>query len=161
MTDDKRVTKHNTLVLERIYRAPPERVFAAWSDPALRRLWDVPGEGWELAELDMDFRIGGREYSRFGPPGDPRFVSDGLYLDIVPNRRIVSAGTMHDGEVRISVTLGTLEFFSERGGTRLRVTDQSAFLDGRDDVSARASGYGTMLDKLEAFLQAASYGGEQ
>lgn len=154
MADDTLSTKHDMLVLERLYQASPKRVFAAWSEPTIRKVWDVPGEGWELTELEMDFRIGGREHSRFGPPGHPRYWSEGVYLDIVPNQRIVSAGTMHDGDVRTAATLGTIELFSEDGRTRLRLTDQSVFLEGREDASDRKSGYGTVLDNLAAFLDA-------
>ena len=154
MTEVNLATKHDTLVLERTYQASPERVFAAWSDPDIRKEWDVPGDGWELAEMEMDFRIGGRESSRFGPPGGPYYQAEGVYLDIVPDRRIVSAGTMHEGEVRTAVTLATVELFPEGNGTRLRLTDQSAFLEGREDAADRRSGYGTTLAKLEGFLDA-------
>ena len=144
---------HDTLVLDRTYAAPPARVFNAWADPAARLLWDVPGEGWETTEFESDFRVGGREVSRFGPKGDPRYWSEGLYLDIVQDVRIISAGTMHDRDRRTSVTVMTLELLPEGSGTRLKLTDQSAFLDGLEDSAMRQGGYGTMLDKLGTFLQ--------
>ena len=100
MTDDNRTTKHDTLILERHYAASPARVFAAWADPKARARWDIPGEGWELAVLESDFRVGGREYSRFGPKGDPRYWSEGYYLDIVQDARIVSAGAMLRHSIR-------------------------------------------------------------
>lgn len=143
-------------MLERTYDASPAQVFAAWADPDARRRWDLPGEGWELAEFGSDFWVGGREHSRFGPKGDPRYRSEGVYLDIVPDERIISAGTMQDGETRISVTVTTIELFPDGGGTRLKLTDQSAFLDGYDDPATREGGYGTVLDKLAAFLRLAS-----
>lgn len=149
-------TKHATIVLERTYDASPARVFAAWADPKARARWDVPGDGWELAEFESDFRIGGREFSRFGPKGDERFWSEGLYLDIVQDRRIVSAGTMHSGKTRVSVTLATIELLPEEGGARLILTDQSAFLDGGEDPASREQGYGTVLDKLATLLHLGS-----
>ncbi len=149
----ERSVVHDTLVLERLYAASPARVFAAWADPEARKRWDVPGEGWELTEFGSDFRVGGREHSRFGPKGNPRFWSEGLYLDIVQDRRIVSAGTMHRGNARISVTVATVELFLEGDGTRLILTDQSAFLDGGEDGATREQGYGSLLDKLAVFLQ--------
>lgn len=145
--------KHDTIVLERTYDALSARVFAAWADPAARTRWDVPGEGWELTEFESDFRVGGREFSRFGPKGAPRYWSEGLYLDIVQDKRIISAGTMHDGERRTSVTVATIELLSEGAGTRLILTDQSVFLDGGEDPATRAGGYDSVLDKLETFLQ--------
>ena len=126
----ERTVQHATIVLERTFGAAPPRVFAAWADPAARAQWDVPGGGWQVAEYEQDFRVGAREASRFGPPGDPKFSSEGRYLDIVPDARIVSAGTMRSGETRTSATLCTIELPPEGTGTRLILTDQSALLDG-------------------------------
>jgi len=83
-----RSAQHGTIRLERRYKASPARVFAAWAEPKARAKWDVPGR-WVIAEQTFDFREGGREVKRFGPKGDPRLVADTLYLDIVPQRRIV------------------------------------------------------------------------
>ena len=87
----ERSVKHDTIVVERNFKASPKRVFAAWADPNAHGLWKVPGDDWELAEFENDFRVGGRERSCFGPKGDPKYCSDGSYLDIVPEARIVSA----------------------------------------------------------------------
>lgn len=144
--------KHATIVLERKFSAQPARVFAAWADPAIRVKWDVPGDDWETTQQEQDFRVGGRERSRFGPKGNPAYSSDGRYLDIVPNARIISAGAMHSGDTRTSTTLCTIELLAEGGGTRLILTDQSAFLDGLESPEDRESGWGTILDKLDAHL---------
>ena len=144
--------QHSTMVLDRTYDAPPARVFAAWADPAARVQWDVPGDDWVIAEYEQDFRVGGREASRFGPKGDAKYRSEGRYLDIVPDVRIISAGTMHEGDERISTTLCTVELLAEGKGTRLILTDQSAFLGDREKPSDREEGWGAILDKLGAHL---------
>ena len=71
----KRSAQHGTIRLERRYKAPPNRVFAAWAEPEARAKWDVPGR-WVIAEQTFDFREGGRELKRFGPKGDEHFVTD-------------------------------------------------------------------------------------
>ena len=142
--------KHNTIVVERNFKASPRRVFAAWADPKAHDLWKFPGAEWELAQFENDFRVGGRERSCFGPKGDPKYCSVGSYLDIVPEARIVSVGTMHDDNTRISATLCTVELLAEGTGTRLVLTDQSAFFDGRETPSERKSGWGQILDRLVA-----------
>lgn len=149
----ERTVKHDTITIERNFAASCLRVFAAWADPKVHGRWYVPGDDWELANYENDFRVGGRQMSRFGPKGDPKYFSDGSYLDIVPEARIVSVGTMHDGITRISATLCTVELFAEGAGTRLILTDQSAFFDGRETPSDRQSGWGKMLDRLEAQMK--------
>jgi uncharacterized protein YndB with AHSA1/START domain len=42
----ERTVVHDTIVTERTYGRPPDRVFAAWRDPAIKREWFAEGEGW-------------------------------------------------------------------------------------------------------------------
>jgi uncharacterized protein YndB with AHSA1/START domain len=74
----------------------------------------------------------------------------------VPDRRIVYAYAMHLDDVKISVSLATIEFAGAGAGTRLVVTEQGAFLDGYDDAGSREHGTGGLLDKLEVALRRAA-----
>jgi uncharacterized protein YndB with AHSA1/START domain len=145
---------HDTIVVERGYAVAPAKVFAAWADVEQRRRWHFPGDGdWVLVEMTQDFRVGGQERMRFGPKDAPNLLEEGRFLDIVPDQRIVSAGTMHREGVRISVTLSTVELADDdEGGTQLKLTDQSAFLDGRETPEQRRGGWGKVLDRLRLFL---------
>ena len=58
---------HATFVVERTYDAAPSRVFAAWSEPEAKARWFGGSDG----EFELDFRVGGREFSRGGPPDGP------------------------------------------------------------------------------------------
>ena len=60
---------------------------------------------------------------------------------------------MHSDEVRISVSLATLEFRREGDGTRLLYTEQGAFLDGYDNPAQREAGTRDLFDQLEAALR--------
>jgi uncharacterized protein YndB with AHSA1/START domain len=150
---------HDTVVLERRFPVRPATVFAAFADAEQRVRWHFPGDDWVIESFAQDFRVGGREESRFGPKGAPNLHDVGTFLDIVPERRIVSAGTMHLDGVRISLTLCTVELTSERGGgTVLKLTDQSAFLDGRERPDQRRQGWGKILQRLAAHLDPAGSG---
>ena len=142
-----RAVEYGTICLERIYKSAPARVFAAWAEPEARARWDVPGR-WIIAEQAFDFREGGHEVKRFGPREDPRFVAETRYVDIVPQQRIVYAYGMTSRGERISVSLTTVEFSPSAGGTRLVLTEQIAFLDGRDNAISREEGLSSMLDKI-------------
>jgi uncharacterized protein YndB with AHSA1/START domain len=147
-----RHVRHATIVLERTLPASPARAFAVWANPDERRLWDVPGDGWIVAEHVHDFQVGGQERTRFGPPGAPDYLSAGVFLDIEPEVRIVSAGTMHWRDIRTSSTLCTIEFYPEGQDTRLILTDQSAFY-GDESPEVRNSGWGKIVDRLNQYLQ--------
>jgi uncharacterized protein YndB with AHSA1/START domain len=147
------VVHATTVVARHFANVAPGVVFAAWEELAQRAQWDLPGNDWVLAQMEMDFRVGGRELTRFGPKDDPRYWSAGEFLDIVPNERIVTAGTMHSDSARISATLCTIEFAREANGTRLVLTDQSAFFDGAESPDDRRAGWGEILDRLVRFIE--------
>ena len=109
-----RTVQHDTLVIDRTFDAESTRVFAAWASPEARKQWAVPDDGWEIADDQDDFRVGGHEVSHFGPPGDPRYRAETNYFDIIDNARIVMAGAMYDRDARISVSLATVEFSDRR-----------------------------------------------
>ncbi|UQA57291.1 SRPBCC family protein [Polyangium aurulentum] len=148
---NERSVTHATFVIERKYAASPARVFAAWSSLEAKNRWASCHENGRI--LELDFRVGGREVFRGGPPGGPVYTNETRYQDIVPNERIVFSYDLHRDDTRISVSLTTLEFKAEGKGTRLVFTEQGAFLDGHDTAAQREHGTGVGLDRLEAALR--------
>lgn len=147
---DRHVT-HATFTLERSYPAPPGRVFAAWADPAAKASWFTPGPGFGH---ELDFRVGGREVARGGPDGGPVMTFETLYRDIVPDQRIVYTSTMSTGTDVMTVSLTTVEFTpGGDGGTRLVLTEQGAYLDGREQPAWREQGTADHLEALAAQLK--------
>jgi uncharacterized protein YndB with AHSA1/START domain len=139
---------HSTFSIERTYPSSPARVFAAFSNQQTKRRWFVEGEGWEIDEFSMDFRVGGQEISRFRKKGGAPMGNDTVYLDIVPERRIVLAYTMLSGDTRISVSLATVEITPAGEGARLVYTEQGAFFEGADAVRQREHGCRWLLEQL-------------
>ena len=146
----ERSAVHSTFAIERTYDASPARVFEAWANPAAKSRWFG---GSEPPDHQLDFRVGGREVNRGGPPGGPVFTYEALYYDIVEDERIVYAYEMYMDDARISVSVATVEFSPVDSGTRLLFTEQGAFLDGHDTPAQREHGTGELLDKLGAALE--------
>ena len=151
MTD--RSVVHATFHVERVYPAAPARVFAALSTEAGKGAWfnGDPGQ-WEPIERSLDFRVGGRE--RLAGRWPSGLVTDfrATYHDIVENQRIVYAYDMFHDDRKLSVSLATWELKAEGSGTRVRLTEQGAFLDGYDDAGSREHGTNVLLDRLGAAL---------
>jgi uncharacterized protein YndB with AHSA1/START domain len=149
-----RSATHSTFVIERRLAFAPAAVYAAWADPHAKGRWFVGPDDWKKSGHRLDFRIGGSERVSGGPPGGPVHHYHAVYQDIVPDERIVYIYDMHLDANRISVSLATVEFTPDAGGTRLRLTEQGVFLDGYDDAGAREEGTRGLLDQLEAALRA-------
>jgi uncharacterized protein YndB with AHSA1/START domain len=146
---------HDTFVIERIYDAPVSQVFRAWADPVRKARWfagsaDALDNGYSL-----DFRVGGHEVNRGGPPDGLVYSFDAEYRDIVVDQRIVTTYEMYAGDDRISVSVATVEFHDVGGTTRLVMTEQGVFLDGHDTSAQREEGTRSMLDSLAASLNSA------
>lgn len=149
---NERSVTHSTFVIERTYPTTPERVFAAFADPTKKRRWFAEGDGFQIREFEMDFRVGGTERSRFhigaGPHQGTACTNDTVYQDIVPNGRIVIAYTMTLGDKRISASLATFELMPNEKGTNLIFTEQAAFFEGGDGPEIRKDGWRVLLEQL-------------
>jgi len=146
-----RVT-HASFTIERSYASAPAAVFAAFADPAAKRRWLAEGEGWEVEQFDVDFRVGGFERGRFRHQGGPPITNDTVYQVIQPNERIILAYAMTIDGAPLSGSLLTIEFEPQGSGTRLVFTEQGAYLDGKDGPVHREEGSRELLEKLAAEL---------
>jgi uncharacterized protein YndB with AHSA1/START domain len=148
---EKRSAEHGSFVLTRTYPVPPGRVFAAWSSREAKARWfGAPNEG--SPNLELDFRVGGTEILRAGPPDGPIHTYRATYQEIVPDERIVYDYTMDADDTRISVSVTTVEFARAGDGTTMTFTEQGVFLDGADTTAVREKGTSELLDQLGAFV---------
>ena len=147
----ERSVAHGTFVVDRTYKHPVEKVWAAWSDMDKKYGWF--GDPGSTQKPDIfDFRTGGRESSRGEIHGGPTYNFDVTYQDIVPLSRIVYNYDMHLDGRKISVSLAAIEFFPAPGGTRCKITEYGLFLDGLDTNAQREGGTKVLMDQLEAWL---------
>ncbi len=148
----ERSARPTTFVIERRYPVPPARVFAAWADPEAKARWFAGSGAAKSDGRELDFRVGGKERLRTTVPSGKVHSYDCEYRDIVPDQRIVYCYDMHIADVRISVSLATVEFHADGQGTRMVFTEQAVFLDAFDDGGGRERGTSQLLDQLGASL---------
>ena len=77
-----------TLVLERILDATPDKAFRAWTEPDLLKRWFAP-KPYTTPYAEMDVRAGGANSITMRSPDGQDIPNAGLYLEVVPNRRLV------------------------------------------------------------------------
>ncbi len=89
MTDTAAQNTGYELVLERVFDATPDRVFRAWTDPEVLKKWFAP-KPFTTPVADLDVRPGGACMIVMRGPDGKDYPNPGVYLEVVPNRRLVT-----------------------------------------------------------------------
>ncbi len=149
---------HSTFTLERAYPQPPDRVFAAFSQPARKRRWYAEGDH-EIQEFEMEFRVGGAERFRYRfkeshPIAGSEIDNASVYHDIVPGSRIVWTSRMSLNGKAIMVMVATLEFTPGKGGTDMVLTHQATYIDWPEGAQMLEAGWSALFDRLKSDLAA-------
>lgn len=144
------------LSIVRRFAAPPEYVFAVWTDPALAARWLFRGGPTSAAgSTEMDVRVGGAWAITDRREGVD-YTASGEYLEIDPPRRLVFTFAMPQfspNRDTITVELaadgdGTVMTFTQTG---VDITDELRETP-TDAESGSATGWGWMFLGLDAVL---------
>jgi uncharacterized protein YndB with AHSA1/START domain len=123
------------LVLKRVYRVAPEKVWGAWIDERALRTWlgqdDSPA--WAA---DLDLRVGGRYRFVLREPGGNTYEARGVYREVVPHRRLAFTWSWRDGTAEDEAMI-TVQFAPVAGGTE-QVFTLDPVMDPRERDAWRA-----------------------
>jgi uncharacterized protein YndB with AHSA1/START domain len=76
-----------SLTLKRRFNAPPETVYAAWTDPKRLVHWFGPDQG-PVTKAETDVRVGGRFQIVFHSEDGEEHDVSGTYLQVIPNEKL-------------------------------------------------------------------------
>ena len=154
-----KVTPQNDLelVIGRIIDAPRHAVWRCWTEAALIKQWYCP-KPWSVSEADLDVRPGGRFNTVFAGPDGERMENKGMWLEIVPETRLVftdffTEGFIPQGE---GFMTGFVELSdTEDGKTRFIWGARHRTEAGRDQHAEMGfeEGWGAAADQLEEAAQ--------
>ncbi|WP_367277021.1 SRPBCC domain-containing protein [Bradyrhizobium sp.] len=130
-------------------KAEPEKVYAAWIDPAQLIRWFGPGQvRQDTVRAEIDLRPGGRYRISFDNDGGTYNEVGGVYREVVPNARLVFTWAWHSTPERESLV--TVSLAPDGDGTLLTLI-HAQFLDAETRDRHR-EGWLSVLDKLAGFL---------
>jgi uncharacterized protein YndB with AHSA1/START domain len=111
--------------LQRRFRASPDRVFRAWTEPAALREWWCP-PGWIAGEIDVDPRPGGTYRIEMRRIGDgERVAVCGEFLEVMPPRRLVYTWSWEGAFADMAPTLVTVAIDDSKDGTVLTLLHEN------------------------------------
>ena len=164
---NKTQTPPRELSLTRDIDAPPALVYRAWTEHLTE--WFAPRPLTTTA-IEIDFRAGGRFQAVMKDPataegGSPEYPLDGVFLEVVPNQRIVSTDAFRPGwqpsEKAFMVAITT---FDDLGNGRTRYTARALHWSDEDmqahEQMGFHEGWGQVADQLIEVVARLKAGGK-
>jgi uncharacterized protein YndB with AHSA1/START domain len=143
------------LVLTRLINAPREKVYRAWTDPELLKQWFAP-KPYTTPVVEIDVRPGGSAYFVMRGPDGKDLPNRGVYLEVVPNEKLVSTDAYvkaWEPSEKPFMTL-ILTFEDEGGKTRYTARVRHWTVADREahEKMGFHEGWGLCADQLEALV---------
>ena len=143
-----------TFDLDRTYRVPPERVWAALTEADLLRQWVCPDPEWTVSECTVDARPGGGYAIRFGPrPSGDAYRETATFTAFSPVHRL-ELDILTAGDDMSKRTRGVIRLEAVAGGTRLDLTIDG--LSDADTADTMRTGWQWCLAGIAGLLEPAS-----
>jgi uncharacterized protein YndB with AHSA1/START domain len=152
-------SEQERMVVTRVFDAPRELVWKAWTDPKYVMQWWGP-KGFTSPYCTMDFRVGGKFLCCMRTPDGQDFWNGGEYHEIVPYEKIVSSMYFSDAKgnkveaAEYGIEHEAIEdaydviTFEDLGNGKTKLT----FIGNETAESAKASGqaegWSQILDKI-------------
>lgn len=142
------------LVLTRIIEASPEALFRCWTTPELMKQWFAP-KPFTVPVVETDVRTGGASLVVMRDPDGNDYPNPGVYLEVVPNRKIVFTDAFTEAWVPSPkpFMVATITFEDLGGGkTRYTATARHWTVADRETHEQMGfhEGWGLCADQLAA-----------
>lgn len=139
------------LVITRMFDAPRELVFKAWTDPRHLVHWMGP-RGFRSTVLHSDLRAGGAYRIHMeGPEGDDHWTQ-GVFREIVEPERLVMVGSWADANGNPISPETVLTITLEEEGGKTRLTLHQAIFESITARDGHRGGWNSSLDRLAEYL---------
>jgi len=142
--------KPEPLVISRLFPAPRELVFKAWSSADHMKRWFSPVH-YTVPEAEIDCRPGGVFALCMRSPEGQNFWSRGQFLEVVTPERLVFTTDQAFGGTLSFTAHTTVTFETIGAGTRMKVHQAYEVFDPafKGSIDGAPEGWRTTLDKLE------------
>lgn len=145
------VKTETSLQLKRIFAAPREKVFRAWTQPEELRQWFAPTEEYSVRDAEVDLKVGGK-YRIAMKHRDEKIshVVVGTFREVRPLEKLVYTWHWEEAGPEAPEMLVTVEFHDRGGSTEIVLTHE--FFPDDKARDEHNKGWTGCLDRLAKFL---------
>jgi len=149
------------ITLTRVFDAPCELVWKAWTDPKMMAQWFGP-RGFTNPICELDVKVGGSLRIVMRGPDGTDYPMKGEFLEVVPLERLVFSNIATDSQGKhLLEGETTVTFFETDGKTILTVTSHAVGLVpiAPQMLAGMEAGWSQSLDKLETLARSSARAG--
>ena len=143
------------LSISRVIDAPRQKIFRAWTEPALLVQWWGP-HGMTTPECEMDLWVGGKFRTLMRAPDGSEYPTMGVFLEIIAPQRLVFTDAFVPGWIPSDKAFMTAEVVLDEVDGKTRYTARALHWSEEDRQAHEAMGFhdgwGQSLDRLEALV---------
>ena len=139
------------IVVTRVFNAPRNLVFDAWTNPQYLPHWMLGPDGWTMPVCEIDLRPGGSWHFVWRHSNGKEMEMRGEYREVTPPERVVSSESWGPDWPE---TLNTVVFSEHAGKTSATITMLYASKEARDAAlkTGMKQGMALSYDRLENYL---------
>jgi uncharacterized protein YndB with AHSA1/START domain len=145
----EQLSPETTLKVNRVFQAPRERVFRAWTDARELARWFAPSTEYTTKVSELDLKVGGKYKVEMHHKGGNVHTVSGTYREITPPEKIVFTWNWEDSPGAIE-SLVTLEFLDLGPSTEILLTHEH--LPSGEERQKHEQGWNGCLAQLAGYI---------
>ena len=144
--------KNRTLTIKKVFDAPIDLVWEAWTNPDHIANWWAP-HGMKVEVVEHSFKIGGIWKYTMPMPDGNLFISEGKYLEIEPERKIVTTANFRPMTENVEMHV-LFEADGDKTNFTFSVVHETEEYCKQQEEMGFYNGWGSAFERLVSALNA-------
>ena len=139
-----------TVTINRVFNAPIELVWKAWTEPKHIIKWWSP-KGMETKIIEHNFSVGGKWKYSMPMPNGQEFIAEGEYTEIIEFKRIISLANFKPMTEGVEIQ----SLFKKEGNKTnftFNVVHPTEEYKIQQEKMGILNGWGSVFERLDSFL---------
>lgn len=149
--NEQNAAKDRTVTIERIFNAPLQTVWEAWTQPEHISKWWGP-KGMAIEVVEHEFKVGGKWKYTMPMPDGKQFISEGTYLEIIEGAKIVTSADFRPMTEGVELHM-LFEKKDEQTLFTFHVIHPTVDYKLQQEKMGIYNGWGSAFDRLDAFVE--------